>query len=115
MFMRGEEILSGAQRIHDTQLLTERAMHHQIGKTQDAHVELWMLYPCVVSPSVGICCELQPQEDDCPLKGFPNVTFSFCEPIDLEKIKGYIDSFRFGAPPHGGGGIGEQYPLLFYL
>lgn len=32
MFMRGEEILSGAQRIHDAQLLTERAMHHQIGK-----------------------------------------------------------------------------------
>lgn len=32
MFMRGEEILSGAQRIHDAQLLTERAMLHQIGK-----------------------------------------------------------------------------------
>merc|ERR1719309_337692 len=30
MFMRGEEILSGAQRIHDSQLLTERAIHHQI-------------------------------------------------------------------------------------
>lgn len=32
MFMRGEEILSGAQRIHDAQLLTERAIHHQIGE-----------------------------------------------------------------------------------
>lgn len=32
MFMRGEEILSGAQRIHDPQLLTERALHHGIGK-----------------------------------------------------------------------------------
>lgn len=31
MFMRGEEILSGAQRIHDPQLLTERAQHHGIG------------------------------------------------------------------------------------
>jgi len=31
MFMRGEEILSGAQRVHDAQLLTERAMHHGIG------------------------------------------------------------------------------------
>ena len=31
MFMRGEEILSGAQRIHDPQLLTERARHHNIG------------------------------------------------------------------------------------
>lgn len=34
MFMRGEEILSGAQRIHDAQLLTERAIHHQIGKSK---------------------------------------------------------------------------------
>ncbi len=25
---------------------------------------------------------------------------------DLKKIKAYIDSFRFGAPPHAGGGIG---------
>lgn len=32
MFMRGEEILSGAQRIHDPTLLTERAKHHEIGK-----------------------------------------------------------------------------------
>ncbi|XP_041118036.1 aspartate--tRNA ligase, cytoplasmic-like isoform X1 [Polyodon spathula] len=56
MFMRGEEILSGAQRIHDPQLLSERALHHN---------------------------------------------------IDLEKIKSYIDSFRFGAPPHAGGGIAE--------
>lgn len=31
MFMRGEEILSGAQRIHDPDLLTERAIHHKIG------------------------------------------------------------------------------------
>uniref|UniRef100_A0A8C6RZN3 Aspartate--tRNA ligase, cytoplasmic n=1 Tax=Nannospalax galili TaxID=1026970 RepID=A0A8C6RZN3_NANGA len=30
MFMRGEKILSGAQRIHDPQLLTERALHHGI-------------------------------------------------------------------------------------
>lgn len=35
MFMRGEEILSGAQRVHDAQLLTERAIHHQIGKSRD--------------------------------------------------------------------------------
>ncbi|XP_077298178.1 aspartyl-tRNA synthetase isoform X1 [Arctopsyche grandis] len=30
MFMRGEEILSGAQRIHDAEFLTERAKHHNI-------------------------------------------------------------------------------------
>lgn len=32
MFMRGEEIISGAQRIHDPDFLTERAKHHGIGK-----------------------------------------------------------------------------------
>lgn len=31
MFMRGEEIISGAQRIHDPEFLTERAKHHGIG------------------------------------------------------------------------------------
>lgn len=31
--------------------------------------------------------------------------------LDLEKIKAYIDSFRFGAPPHGGGGIGKLSQL----
>lgn len=51
----GEEILSGAQRIHDASLLTERAKYHQ---------------------------------------------------IDLEKIRAYIDSFKYGCPPHAGGGIG---------
>ncbi|XP_038132284.1 aspartate--tRNA ligase, cytoplasmic [Cyprinodon tularosa] len=64
MFMRGEEILSGAQRVHDAQLLTERALHHQ---------------------------------------------------IDLDKIKSYIDSFRYGAPPHGGGGIGLERVCMLYL
>ncbi|KHN87168.1 Aspartate--tRNA ligase, cytoplasmic [Toxocara canis] len=63
MFMRGEEILSGAQRIHDPTLLTERAKFHK---------------------------------------------------IDLEKIRAYVDAFRFGCPPHAGGGIGlERVTMLF--
>jgi aspartyl-tRNA synthetase len=64
MFMRGEEILSGAQRVHDPEFLTERASHHG---------------------------------------------------IDLEKIKAYIDSFRYGAPPHAGGGIGLERVTMLYL
>ncbi|XP_022804646.1 aspartate--tRNA ligase, cytoplasmic-like [Stylophora pistillata] len=64
MFMRGEEVLSGAQRIHDSDLLAERAKLHE---------------------------------------------------IDLEKIKAYIDSFRYGAPPHGGGGIGLERVVMLYL
>lgn len=64
MFIRGEEILSGAQRVHDPELLTERAKHHN---------------------------------------------------IDIEKIKAYIDSFRYGCPPHGGGGIGLERVVMLYL
>ncbi|KAF8357442.1 dars-1 [Pristionchus pacificus] len=63
MFMRGEEILSGAQRIHDAAFLTERAKHHGIA---------------------------------------------------LEQIQSYIDSFKYGCPPHAGGGIGlERVTMLF--
>lgn len=39
MFMRGEEILSGAQRIHDPEYLVERAKHHAIGKTPQSPTE----------------------------------------------------------------------------
>ncbi|XP_057293217.1 aspartate--tRNA ligase, cytoplasmic-like [Hydractinia symbiolongicarpus] len=64
MFMRGEEILSGAQRIHDPDFITERAKYHG---------------------------------------------------INIEDIKSYIDSFRYGCPPHGGGGIGLERVLMLYL
>lgn len=37
MFMRGEEILSGAQRIHDPNFLSERAKHHGVGKKKLLH------------------------------------------------------------------------------
>ncbi|CAF3234470.1 unnamed protein product [Rotaria sp. Silwood2] len=64
MFMRGEEILSGAQRVHDVQLLLERVNHHK---------------------------------------------------INIDQIKSYIDAFRYGCPPHGGGGIGLERVLMLYL
>ncbi|XP_054162546.1 aspartate--tRNA ligase, cytoplasmic-like [Oppia nitens] len=64
LFMRGEEIMSGAQRIHEPQFLTERANHHG---------------------------------------------------IDLQTIKSYIDSFRYGCPPHAGGGIGLERVTMLYL
>lgn len=63
-FMRGEEIMSGAQRVHDPDMLTERAKSHGV------------------------------------------------DPITVEP---YIDSFRFGAPPHAGGGIGLERVVMFYL
>ena len=55
LFMRGEEVLSGAQRVHDATFLTERAK----------------------------------------AKG-----------VEISTIQDYIDSFKFGCPPHGGGGVG---------
>lgn len=64
MFMRGEEITSGAQRIHDEQLLRERATHHG---------------------------------------------------IKLETIEPYIKAFKYGCPPHAGGGIGLERVTMLYL
>jgi aspartyl-tRNA synthetase len=62
-FMRGEEITSGAQRIHDSELLAKRAK-------------------------------------ECG--------------IVVETIKDYIDSFKYGAPPHGGCGIGLERVVMLY-
>jgi len=64
MFMRGEEILSGAQRIHDPDLLIERAHHHG---------------------------------------------------INLKHIEAYIEAFKYGCPPHAGGGIGMERVTMLYL
>ncbi|XP_052805970.1 aspartate--tRNA ligase, cytoplasmic-like [Mya arenaria] len=63
-FMRGEEIMSGAQRIHDAVFLAERAKVHG---------------------------------------------------IDVKTIEGYIDAFKYGAPPHAGGGIGLERVTMLYL
>ncbi|KAM7262675.1 hypothetical protein ACFE04_000358 [Oxalis oulophora] len=63
VFIRGEEIISGAQRVHVPELLTERAK----------------------------ACG-----------------------IDVASISTYIDAFRYGAPPHGGFGVGlERVVMLF--
>ncbi|KIM48152.1 hypothetical protein M413DRAFT_223063 [Hebeloma cylindrosporum] len=63
-FMRGEEILSGAQRIHEPQLLSEKMRS----------------------------------------KG-----------VDPDSMKPYVDAFRMGCPPHGGGGIGLERVLMLFL
>ncbi|XP_049403476.1 aspartate--tRNA ligase 2, cytoplasmic [Solanum stenotomum] len=63
VFIRGEEIISGAQRVHVPEFLEKRA---------------------------GECG------------------------IDVKTISTYIDSFRYGAPPHGGFGVGlERVVMLF--
>jgi aspartyl-tRNA synthetase len=63
IFIRGQEIISGAQRIHDPKLLAERAQ----------------------------ACG-----------------------IEIPTIQPYIDSFKYGAMPHGGCGVGlERVAMLF--
>ena len=64
VFMRGQEIISGAQRIHVPELLKERA----------------------------------------EAKGIPPHT-----------IQDYIDSFKYGAYPHGGFGVGLERVVMLYL
>jgi aspartyl-tRNA synthetase len=62
-FMRGEEIVSGAQRVHDPVLLAKRA-------------------------------------EEC---GIP-----------VKTIQDYVNSFKYGAFPHGGCGIGLERVVMFY-
>jgi aspartyl-tRNA synthetase len=63
IFLRGEEIVSGAQRIHDPAMLFDIAN----------------------------------------AKG-----------VDLTPVQAYIDAFKYGAFPHGGGGVGlERVVMLF--
>ncbi|KAI9778847.1 MAG: aspartate--tRNA ligase dps1 [Peltula sp. TS41687] len=65
-FMRGEEIMSGAQRIHRHALLVERMQ------------------------ALGV-------------------------QSDHEGLKDYVDSFKYGTPPHAGGGIGLERVVFLYL
>jgi len=64
VFVRGEEITSGAQRIHDTELLKKRAQ-------------------------------------EC---GIP-----------LSNLTAYLESFKYGAWPHGGAGIGLERVVMLFL
>jgi hypothetical protein len=64
--MRGQEVLSGAQRIHIHKLLTERIREHGMSPDSDG-------------------------------------------PRD------YVGGFKYGRPPHSGGGIGLERIVQFYL
>lgn len=35
--------------------------------------------------------------------------------VPLDSIASYIDSFRLGAPPHGGAGVGLERVVMLYL
>lgn len=67
-FMRGQEIMSGAQRIHDATYLEKRMKEH-------------------VTP-------VDPQSDG---------------------LRDYVNGFRYGCPPHAGGGIGLERIVMLWL
>jgi aspartyl-tRNA synthetase len=67
-FMRGQEIMSGAQRIHNPTYLEKRMREH-------------------VTP-------VDPQSDG---------------------LRDYVNAFRYGCPPHAGGGIGLERIVMLYL
>ncbi|XP_071718392.1 aspartate--tRNA ligase 1, cytoplasmic-like [Rutidosis leptorrhynchoides] len=64
VFIRGEEVISGSQRVHVAELLESRAR-------------------------------------ECG--------------IDVKPLSKYIDSFRYGAPPHGGFGAGLERVVMLFL
>jgi aspartyl-tRNA synthetase len=35
--------------------------------------------------------------------------------VELKTIQAYIDAFKYGAPPHAGGGIGLERVVMLYL
>jgi len=67
-FMRGQEIMSGAQRIHDAAFLEKR------------------MKECVTP--------VDPQS---------------------EGLRDYVNAFRYGCPPHAGGGIGLERIVMLWL
>lgn len=88
--MRGEECISGAQRIHDPDLLIKRAAVHNISKYQKKTFFKWFF-------------EI-------------NFLLIFLHQFTgYEEIKSYVDSFRYGANPHAGGGFGLERIVMLYL
>ncbi len=65
-FLRGQEILSGAQRVHDAPLLAERMKSMNMDP-------------------------------------------------DTPGLEDYVNAFKYGAPPHAGGGIGLERVLFLFL
>ena len=67
-FMRGQEIMSGAQRIHNAEFLERRMREH--------------------------AAPVDPKSDG---------------------LRDYVNAFRYGCPPHAGGGIGLERIVMLWL
>ncbi len=49
----------------------------------------------------------------CPLPPAPKERAIACD-IPLDTIQSYINSFKYGAPPHGGAGVGLERVVMLY-
>ncbi|KAM7488549.1 hypothetical protein LguiB_026033 [Lonicera macranthoides] len=105
-FLRGEEILSGAQRIHDPVRLEEHALSHGID------VKTTSISTYIDAMRIREKIELTWKEI---LSGAERIH----DPMRLEEhallhrinvkttsISTYIDATRYGSPLHGGFGVG---------
>jgi aspartyl/asparaginyl-tRNA synthetase len=95
-FVRGEEIVSGAQRIHDPDMLAA-SVRPPLPRVPPHPRPLTPPPP----PPYSLSFSASPQAE---AKG-----------TKVETIKAYVDSFRHGALPHGGGGVGLERVVMLFL
>ncbi len=91
-FLRGEEIVSGAQRIHDADMLAASVSPFE-----------WVSLPLLCfSLTIFIC----PSH---------NTLQAEAKGTKVSTIQAYVDSFKHGALPHGGGGVGLERVVMLFL
>ena len=99
--------MSGAQRIHDVALLTERAEHWKVregkGRILVFKSSNRQFSSSLITPHILL-----------PFSLFLLLLFLFIQ-VPLASIQSYIDAFKHGALPHAGGGIGLERVVMLYL
>lgn len=107
VFIRGEEIISGAQRVHDADLLTGEL------ESDGARRRAPPLCPPEAWPLLTNNIPTTTPPPKQPPKPQTTERAVACG-VPVESIRAYIDSFRLGAPPHGGAGVGLERVVMLY-
>ena len=104
IFIRGEEVTSGAQRIHDSAMLLARAKSME-----------------VPPPLAAPCSPVQPRAAPYrPCRPLHTLASSHhggtsAPQVDLAPLTDYVKSFQYGAHPHAGGGIGLERVVMLFM
>ena len=108
IFIRGEEVTSGAQRIHDSAMLLARAKSMEVPPPLAA--------PCSpVQPLAGPQNPATPRIAPCtPVPPLTTVVTTAPQ-VDLAPLTDYVKSFQYGAHPHAGGGIGLERVVMLFM